>query len=160
MIIYGSNTENFYWSQFILNGSNGILVGNCNLYYSGGCFTNVATFLNSYWKHWSDLGLETFKGWLSTTVPLKSPGGLRKGSVSIRYYKLTSTCASGKTSDTDSWSFVICLTAPRMAWDGIGALTSHCKGTKSILLNFRILKVYEVNLIKFPYTESIRSQSY
>lgn len=34
-------------------------------------------------------------------------------------------------------------------------MTSHCKGTKSILLNLRILKVYEVNLIKLPYVESI-----
>ena len=34
MINYGSNTENLYWSQFILNESYGTLVGNCDLYYS------------------------------------------------------------------------------------------------------------------------------
>ena len=45
--------------------------------------------------------------------------------VMFRTIELTSTWVSGRTDDKDSWSFVICLTALRMAWDGIGALTSH-----------------------------------
>ena len=44
-----------------------------------------------------------------------------------RAEQLTSTWVSGKTGDKDSWSLVICLTALRMAWDGIGAFTSHCR---------------------------------
>ena len=41
------NTENSVWIQFILYGSNKIT----REIFSGECFTEVATFLKSYWKH-------------------------------------------------------------------------------------------------------------
>ena len=45
--------EKSVWSQFILNWSNGLIIGKI----SGGCFTDVATFFTSYCKHW-ELGKE------------------------------------------------------------------------------------------------------
>ena len=41
------NTENSVWIQFILYGSNKIT----REIFSRECFTEVATFLKSYWKH-------------------------------------------------------------------------------------------------------------
>ena len=47
----GLSTKNSVWSQFILNGSNGIIRGKLFfLLFSCGCFTKETTFFKSCWK--------------------------------------------------------------------------------------------------------------
>ena len=47
----GLSTKNSVWSQFIMNGSNGIIRGKLFfLLFSCGCFTKETTFFKSCWK--------------------------------------------------------------------------------------------------------------
>ena len=47
-------TEHSVWGQFILSGTNGLRSGKLFfILFSGGCFTELATYFKSYWKHWT-----------------------------------------------------------------------------------------------------------
>ena len=51
------NAENFILSQFVLSGTNGPTRGKLFfVLFSGGRFTEVATYSKSYWKHWLPRG--------------------------------------------------------------------------------------------------------
>ena len=64
------NPENFVWSQFILNGSNGITRGKLfHTLFSSRCFTKVATFFKSYWKHCSMLVMGSRYSLVLSNIP-------------------------------------------------------------------------------------------
>ena len=65
------NTENFVGSQFILIGTNGPTKKESFFALSsGGCFTKVATYSKSYWKH-----RNTYRQYLLTKLSVKIKRG-------------------------------------------------------------------------------------